>query len=264
MARTRHFEDLHYTDVEEVNASGSLAGAGIRYLSRDEEDGAYTAYIKFPAGYSGGANLGNSHEFLVLKGSVRVHGQNVSEGSYAFIPRDGEDGRSIISEEGAEAILMVGSPHEGTGDPLVVDPNTIPWRSSVHDNIAESKHGRVINISKILRRDPVTPTATGLSAMFPGADQDCAEWHESADEGYMIRGDMLVVGPNGEAVEMVAGTYNWRPSNDRHLPKYSHNGNLRLFRVVGGNGWEDKLYYAEAPEWPGMRDAYRGARPFSE
>lgn len=255
MSRDVHIEGLHWSGVEPSAAPDELTGAVVRVLSADAEEGGYTARVELPAGFEGTVPVGRSHEFFVLEGGMTVHGSPVPAHQYAFVSRDSES-RAISAAEPAVAIMIVGHAHEGTGDDLVVDPARIPWRASVHDGIEQSELGRVINVSKILRRDPVTPTATGLSAMYPTSEQDCAEWHLSADEGYMISGDMLVIGPGGAPLELAPGDYNWRPSDGRHLPKYSASGNLRLFRVVGGNGWEDKLYYDREPGWPEHRERY--------
>jgi hypothetical protein len=73
---------------------------------------------------------------------------------------------------------------------------------------------------------------------------------------------MLALDPNGEPTEMVVGSYNWRPSDVRHLPKYSHTGNLRLFRTTGGAGWSGTLVYDPEPRWPQMLADYRAKQTF--
>lgn len=253
-----HIEAIHYTDVPaETVSEGPWAGASWHVVSRDDQDpGEFTAIATLPAGFSGEPESERGFEIFVLEGEITVGGEAVGTGRYAYAPH-GHGGTPVAAESEATVYLAVLARNHGGGDFVVVDPETIPWNISITEGIEEAPSGRVINIAKFLREDPVSNDVTGMSVMYPDSNQDCAEWHEAADEGFMLRGDMLALDPQGEPTEMVVGSYNWRPSNARHLPKYSHTGNMRLFRATGGSGWSGTLVYDPEPRWPQMLAEYK-------
>ncbi|MBB4664276.1 cupin domain-containing protein [Conexibacter arvalis] len=262
MARA-HVEDLHYTDVPlEQAAAGPFAGAPWRVLSRDEETGAMTALVEAPAGYAVDQQLDAGCELLVLDGAVTIDGDEVAAGRYAYLPH-GDSAR--LEATGATRLLaVIGAPGAGGGERSVVDPESMQWMVRVSEARTDSGFTEpILHVVKILRRDPVSGDVTGLSALPAGMGQVTAEWHDPADEGFMLRGDMLVLGPDGEPAEMVVGTYNWRPESARHLPKYTHTGNLRFFRATGG-GFDGTVTvtYVDEPRWPAMLAAYQARFPF--
>ena len=258
-----HIEAIHYTDVnEEQVASGPFAGAAWHVLSRDDQDaGEFTAVARLAGGFSAEPGPERGYELFVLEGEVTVAGEPVATGRYAYVPA-GSERRQVESTGGATVFIGFLREGNGGGDFVVVDPDTIPWNISITEGVKEAPTGRVVNIAKFLREDPTNDDVTGMSVMFPESNQDCAEWHEAADEGFMLRGDMLALDPDGEPTEMVPGSYNWRPSNARHLPKYSHRGNLRLFRATGGGGWSGKLVYDPEPRWPQMLAEYKAKHSY--
>lgn len=253
-----HIEAIHYMDVQATKvASGPFAGVKWHLLSQDDEDdGAMTVIADLNAGFRTNPDSDRSYELFVLDGSVNVAGQKVAKGHYAYVPKDHKP-RELQAKQDATIFLAFGNAGAGSGSVIVVDPDTIAWEIKISDGIPQASSGRVVNIVKFLRQDPANDDVTGLSVMFPEGNQDCAEWHEPSDEGFMLRGDMLALDPDRNPTEMVVGSYNWRPSNARHLPKYSYSGNLRLFRTQGGGGWDGGLVYEVEPRWTQMVADYR-------
>ncbi|MDO8210239.1 hypothetical protein [Conexibacter sp. CPCC 206217] len=262
MARA-HVEDLHYRDVPLAEAAdGPFAGAPWRVLSRDEETGALTALAELPAGYAVDQRLDRGYELLVLDGGLTLDGEAVGAGRYAYVPT-GESAR-VEAAGPTRALIVIGAPGAGGGERIVVDPESMQWMVRVTEARTDTGFTEpILHVVKILRRDPVSGDVSGFSALPAGMGQVTAEWHDPADEGFMLRGDMIVLGPDGEPAEMVVGTYNWRPENARHLPKYTHTGNLRFFRATGG-GFDGTVTvtYVDEPRWPQLLAAYQARFPF--
>ena len=260
MARA-HIEAIHYTAAPLEDGTGKFEGALWHILSRDEDDqGAMTTVTRLPRGFQTSPAQDRSCELFVLNGEVRVDGKTVPLGHYAYIP-NGHSAIVLESPEPSMLYLWFGDAGAGGGELGIVDPDTIPWGMSVDDEVPQSSEGRVVNITKRLRHDPVSGDLVGMSVMYSGHNQDCAESHQASDEGFMLRGDMLALDPRGNPTELVVGSYNWRPSDVRHLPKYSYHGNLRLFRTQRG-GWDDNMQYYSEPRWPEMVEQYKSKQRF--
>jgi hypothetical protein len=256
-----HIEAIHYTAAPLEDAGGAWEGAKWHVLSRDDADpGAITTVTELPKGFSAEPESDRSCEFFVLNGTVSVLGRTVGRGQYAYIPPSASD-RRISAADGGTIYLWFGDRGAGGGEPLVVDPDTIPYGIHTDEDVPQSREGRIVNIVKMLRRDPDSGDTVGMSVMYPGFNQDCAEGHPASDEGFMLRGDMLALDPRGNPTELIVGSYNWRPAHVRHLPKYSYYGNLRLFRAQGA-AWDGKLDYYEEPRWPEIVARYKSKHRF--
>lgn len=269
-------EGRHYTTFEQTRPSaGPLAGAAVRVLSTDDEDGAFSAMVEVPAGTSVLPEEGRSLEVLLLAGSGSLGGEQLKPTFYGFIPRT----ESHMLTFDTDSVLFYATGELGTGDgeTLVVDPDTVPWRIRIRENIVPASTAVLVdlvdgakppvtvnanpggpvsvNIVKFLRAGESDGSSASLGAMFPGSGLDCAEWHRSVDEGISLRGDELVYADGG-TVEVGPGCYTWRPANARHLPKYSHTGHMGFARTREA-GWNVTVEYEAEPSWPALLAAYQ-------
>lgn len=272
LIEARHFS----TFSEEVHTDGWLAGASVRELSRDAEDGAFTAMVRVQAGSSFRREEGRSLEMLVLKGHGSLGDEELRPNFYGYLPPT--DDEVIRFDEDSTILWMTGEHGTGDGPALVVDPDTVPWRIRLRENIGPaSTHIEVdlvdgdkppvtvttnpeeavsVNITKFLRAGANDGSSASFGAMFPGSGLDCAEYHRSVDEGITLRGDLLLYGPDGNSIEALPGSYIWRPANARHLPKYSHTGHLGFGRTRE-TGWNVVVEYEAEPRWPDLLATYQ-------
>lgn len=237
-------------------AADYLAGAQVRILSEDDQDGAFTAYVVVEQQISFHYPQGRTLEFFVLTGSATVNGHTVPQGWFVYLP-PGSPERSILIHGGSTIFLATGEKGVGSGDFEIVDPETKPWQVRTSD-CAHSSTGTSTNVVKYLRVDPENRDNFGIDVMWPGSGLDCTEWHDVADEVFRLRGDLLLLDPlSGKPVEAGPGSYAWRPLDSRHLPKYSHTGCVQLFRNREWPSGKATVTYVEAPGWGDVLKAYK-------
>ena len=101
---------------------GRFDGASVKVLSEDEETGAASTMVRYPAGWSRGGpeHLDADEELLVLDGDLEINGVDYTELCYAHLPA-GHTRRSAASKGGAIVLTFVsGTPAtivgEGPGD----------------------------------------------------------------------------------------------------------------------------------------------------
>ncbi len=248
-------ESTHFSHFEETAFStGTLAGTRSRILSRDDEDGAYTALVRAGAGTVLRPEQGRSLEVYLLSGLARLGDEVLHPGFYGYVTPT-ESHRLTIDEDAA-VFFATGELGTGSGPTVVVDPDTLPWNIRVRDGVEPSTTGTSTNIVKFLRVDEKDGSGATVGAMWPGSGLDCAERHITVDEGLTLRGDMLLLGPDGAPVEVRPGCYMWRPGNARHLPKYSHHGSFGFSRTREA-GWNVVVEFEAEPRWPAMLESYK-------
>jgi len=238
------------------NIADYLAGTQTRLLSRDDSDGAFSAYVVAPEEVSFVFPEGRTLELFVLEGSIIANGHTVPAGHLIYFPP--EDGqRHLQLKAGATMFFATGELGLGSGEFEIVDPETKPWE--VRTSPSEySSTGTSTNVVKYLRVDAENRNNFGIDVMWPGGGLDCSEWHTVADEIFRLRGDLLLLDPvSGRPVESGPGSYAWRPSLSRHLPKYSHNGCVQIFRNREWPEGKGEMVYAPAPDWPEYLAAYK-------
>lgn len=219
-----HVEFIQSFDIaEEPISSGPFSGTGRRVLSRDLENGEFTALLTFPPGWSSALDgLTRSFELFVLRGDISVGGRRLDEGFYAYVPST-EPERALSSEAGALAVAYAHEQGPGSGPLIVVDADLLPW---IEPPVAVPPGIAV----KFLRVDPATGEGTWLAAVVPGWLALQAEVHPIVEESFMLQGDILVGPPGG----MTPGCYFWRPPNIEHGPMFSRAGAEFLTRSRGG------------------------------
>lgn len=241
MARA-HDERQHLLDVPDEALDD---GATRRVLSRDEDDGSYTAVLSLLGGYRSDPAPGMTFELFVLDGEVEVAGHVVPAGDFIRVGARAGD-RVLTAEQPAQVVLM---PEPGDeADVSRVDVSSVTWESP-----AGFPAGVLI---KVLHRNEATGDATWLQSMAPGSGQPRIEIHEPVDECLLLQGDVLIGGP----VEMTPGAYFWRAPSIPHGPIFSRDGALCLFRARGGGGLSTPVTYMDAPGWDDVLAEYRRGR----
>ena len=246
-----HIEFIQAFDVaEEAIDDGPFSGARKRVLSTDDETGAWTSVVSFPAGWSGELDgFDRPVEIFGLSGGLSVEGNAVGPSIYAFIPSS--KGPMVAATEQTLALVM--ADEEGAsagGDVDIVDPSPMAWAA-----IGEGQGTPAGIVYKPLRIDPERGDWSYMVACAPYWQAEQAEVHPTVQEGFTIRGDALL----GECGGMEPGSYFWRPPNVKHGPLFTHDGSLFFFRTKGGT-WEVKYY--DVPGWETMVDAYKAREPF--
>jgi len=210
---------------------GVRPGVSIKELSRDDETGATSLLVRYPAGWSqAGGALSVDEEFLVLDGAIMIGARDYREKSYAHLPAGYP--RGVMATESGAILLtfLSGRPTPApasTFDPARLiehlDVFAVPYTGNFHPEFPPGA-GR-----KKLYEDPVTRDQTWILGTLPMRWAERAETHPVVEEMYLLSGES-----HGNRGVMRPGAYFWRPPGIRHGPYGTLTGNLYFFRTKGG------------------------------
>lgn len=238
-----HVEIVHESDF----APGALPYAGwpggerARILSTDPETGALSAVVELPAGYrrAVGCHAARS-ELVVLAGELRIGGAIGGHGTFSSMPEGVVDGewstpggatvflmtRGRADFERSSSAGVAGAPagaDPGSSGRILLEAQRLPW-------VGQATAGPPPGIfSKRLRFDEATGERVFLCAMVPRYDYPLIEYHDCAEESYVLRGDVRM----GTSGLMVAGSYFWRPAYITHGPFFTTEGFVAVMYVDG-------------------------------
>lgn len=238
-----HIEFVQCQNMDWINRED---GTQIKRLNAGASSGEETLLIRYPPDYRqvGGFLLKRAKEFFVLEGAVQMGDRACGLHSYGFIPR-GHDPDTWTSEKGATLLLFRhgwDDPNSGAdcAEALQVDTAAMPWDVSTYD--PQLSHLRLAR--KVLRMGPQdscrTFLLTGMPHGVPPVDALPAEYHDHAEEMFMISGEMWA--PEGCLRQ---GAYFYRPPAIVHGPHVSELGFFQIMRSPGTNFI--KTHWAETP-----------------
>ena len=218
-----HTQSLPWKSGNFGHLDGNVEG---KVLSRDPDNGAATAILRFPAGWQqdGSGALSVDEEFFVLDGSLDLNDQSYGLHCYAHLPA-GYKRESASSTDGADVIAFFssepefsqaeGQPESYTADQAVpfLDTFEMPW----HSENMDPEYGDAGLCWKILRHDEKTRDVTMLVSsrphFHPKGWRGPQEIHDCVEETFVLSGDYL-----GDRGILEAGAYFWRPPGLKHGP----------------------------------------------
>lgn len=222
-------------------------GSEVKVLSEDDESGASSLLVRYPAGWRlerGGA-LSADEEFLVLHGELSLGGQRYREKSYAHLPAG--YARGAMSAPGGAVVLTFFSSRPLLSAPAVFDPArlvenvdsfSVPYTARFHPEFPAGA-GR-----KTLYEDPITHDQSWILGTLPMRWAERAEVHPVVEEMYLLSGES-----HGNRGVMRPGAYFWRPPGIEHGPYGTLTGNLYFFRTKGGPLSTDYVAAAQPFRW---------------
>ncbi|MEZ5564647.1 MAG: DUF4437 domain-containing protein [Gammaproteobacteria bacterium] len=245
-------------------------GVACRVLSVDDETGACSLLLRYPAGWQhpGGA-LTVDEEFFVLEGALQIGGRDFVDSSYAHFPDGFDGGKWLVTAETIVLAFFSGTPQRAatsTGkydDQRVVahlDALTVPYTGNFHPEFPPGA------ARKLLYQDPVSLDTTWLLGTLPLRWAERSEVHPTVEEMYLLAGEV-----HGNRGVMRPGAYFWRPAAKAHGPYGTQTGNLYFFRTKGGQLTTTYVeperpfhwWPAYDPILPPELQAYRGEAPSS-
>lgn len=227
---------------------GCRPGLAVKLLSRDDETGAISCLVRYPAGYSrsGPEWLDADEEFWVVDGAIEVDGRHYRENTYAHLAR-GHVRSAMASHQGAVVLTFFSRPPQaqlGAVPGVFFNPaRHVPFVDAADqqwdDDFAALGLGPLAAGGRLrtLRKDPDSGEITYLGASVAFRQGARSERHPVVQEFFMLAGELM--GPYGA---MQAGAYCWRPPMIKHAPYGSATGTLIFFRSIGGpqtTVWED-------------------------
>jgi hypothetical protein len=257
------FIQAQFVPWRRIGAGLARPDAEYKLLSRDAVDGACTALMRYPSGWSreGPEHILADEEFYVLEGALHMDDHVYPADSYAFLPAGWTRGRMsapkgcvLLAFYDREPVLVPGK-GDGAAEASLravshVDAAGMAWDMTLND-----PNLRHLGISrKNLRTDPETGERTFLSLILPQAaplgGSGPQEKHPCVEEAYVIAGTLT--GPQGT---MHPGAYFWRPPGVAHGPFGARWGAVSLIRFVGGrhvNEWtpDEAPFSFDAPYAP--------------
>lgn len=247
MARP-HIEFIHTQQLPWESAGiPMLPGVESKMLSRDDETGACSVLLRYPAGWQqdGEVHSTAGEEFYVLDGSMTINDQTYGLDHFAYLPAgyirssaSSETGCDVITFFDAEPKVVAGAPADGTYDVsdaiVCLNPHDIPWSVEGMDPY----YGDNGMQWKMLHFEPETNAATVLVTVppqwHPDNWQGPQEIHDCMEEAFILAGDLHT--HNGV---FHPGMYFYRPPRIHHGPFATRFGSLMLVRVDGilENNW---------------------------
>lgn len=213
---------------------GARPAVEMRMLSLDEQSGASSTLLRYPAGWRqvDPQALTADEELFVLAGSLTVGDVRHERYGYAHLPA-GFVRPAMASTDGAVVLTFFsGEPRAGSAVAQGADEARLveavnafdgPWTGNFHPQFPAGA-GR-----KFLRQDPHDGEQTWVLGTMPLRWGRRAEKHPVVEEMYLLAGELV-----GHVGTMRAGAYFWRPEEEWHGPFGSPTGNLMLFRTKGG------------------------------
>ena len=211
---------------------GVRPGVESKTLSLDDDNGAASLLVKYPAGWrldQDGA-LSVDEEFLVLEGELSIGRQVYRDKSYAHLPTG--YGRGPMATPSGAVVLTFFSGHPGWTLPAAYDPArlvenldafAVPYTGNFHPEFPPGA-GR-----KTLYEDPITHDQSWILGTMPMRWAQRAEVHPVIEEMYLLSGES-----HGNRGVMRPGAYFCRPPQIPHGPYGTLTGNLYFFRTKGG------------------------------
>lgn len=247
MARP-HIESIQAQLIPWSGAGALRPGAEVRILSKDNETGACSVMLRYPAGWSrpGPEVALADEELFVLNGSLTVGDEAYGLNDYAYLPagypRAGmasPNGAIVLTFFNAAPQAIPAAEHKASYDEALLiekistlnmtwDRGDLPEETNAGDEMAHYEFGR-----KRLRSDPHTKESSNLFSAspqtFPPNWKGLQETHPVVEESFVVAGEMI--GPLERRSE---GAYFWRPPGILHGPYGSLKGCVSFIRTVGG------------------------------
>jgi hypothetical protein len=246
----KHIEFHQAYEVEKVlHADGPFAGAVEQRQSEDDETGAFTSIVTFPAGWQGDwSGFDRPIELFGLRGEGSLGGARFSAGFYGFSPSGATNATYAATTETQVLVMVEDVAPLAGGTVEIQDTNEMKWADHGVEGVPP---GLVI---KLLRVDAEKGDWTWLAAATALWQEDRAEIHPTVEEALMLTGDILL----GTRGVMSPGSYFWRVPNVEHGPMYSLEGNTIFFRTKGGGM---AVTWVEVPGWRALVEEYRSRKP---
>lgn len=206
-------------------------GVAVKVLSEDDETGAASLLVRYPAGWRfDGGPRGADEELLVLDGALQVGEAAFGHLNYAHWPAGFAAGARSSREGAVVLCFFSGDPRrpapEGFDLGRVVaqlDAYAVPYTGKFHPEFPPGA-GR-----KVLFTDPHTGETSWLLGTLPLRWAERSEEHDHVEEMYLLAGES-----HGDRGVMRPGAYFWRPGLIPHGPYGTLTGNLYFFRTRGG------------------------------
>ena len=215
------------------------ADLGARVLSRDAGSGASSLILRYPPGWSRGAErLEVDEEFLVLEGQLDIGDVSYQRHDYAHLPggmwRDGMQSRAgalVLTFFSGEAIARQDRSSDYDPARLVhhINTRTLAAQTGPRRHMRSEGFNHDGTVHKLLFDDPLSGDKTWLAGLGPWWHCETQETHPVAEEEFALAGDIHM--PNGVLRE---GGYFWRPPNIAHGPFGTIGGTVHLCRGKGG------------------------------
>lgn len=221
-------------------AGGARPDVEAKTLSIDEETGASTMLLHYPAGWTRPEPhyLDAHEEFLVLDGTLKINGNCYRPYGYGNLP-SGYARQSAKSDDGAVVLTMFSQePHAEQGAPpsdmmdakLLVEH--IDCAGKGLEGWTENPYTRYLVGTGVqpLREDPYTGEISILYSALPFRYMEKQWSHPTVQEMYLLAGEYVI----NDVGILRPGAYCWWRENEFHGPYGSHAGFMFFIRTDGG------------------------------
>jgi hypothetical protein len=216
---------------------GARPDIALQLLSRDSENGACSAIIHYPAGWSiEDQALAADEELFVLDGMLEVDGRPLGPHGYAHLPRGfvrrrlaAPGGARVITFFSAEPVEAAATRFDPARHVAGVDTRRMAGQKGPRKHMDSAGFRHEGTVHKLLFDDPLTGDKTWIAGLAPYWHSDLIETHPVCEEEFALSGDVHL--PAGVMRE---GGYFWRPANIPHGPFGTVGGTLHLCRGKGG------------------------------
>jgi len=219
-------------------------GILIRLLNEDDENGAISAILDFPAGWSwsGPAVNRGPQEFFVLDGSFVMGEHRMTNGYYSYYPEGCVQGAWTAESDCSIYALFDARPEFRAADAsldgartsdIIYSLNTwdLEWINPLEVTSPDMPF-RPGAFVKPLRVDEKTKASTYIAGLMPGWYQEGVEEHPVGEEEFTLGGDLLL-GEIAGGYSLKKGSYFCRPPGNRHGPLVSKNGIVIVCHPTG-------------------------------
>lgn len=238
-----HIEFLQSQSIAWQSAPASFGGPEVEWkiLSHDEDTGAVSTLMKFPAMHVGSSALAQvaTIEMFVLSGALHCGSHLYDTHFYGYLPAGNVD-TVARSAEGAVTLAYFDRDPSPLGGVIVnsaqtpaaiecIDTTALRWENSNMDPEINHLHAHRKNLRLSPNGDCRTYLLGGLPQGFPYKGVSL-EQHPHVEEFFMVSGDLSF-----HVGTMRTGAYFWRPAHLLHGKDCTRSGFLLFCRTPGSN-----------------------------